>query len=449
MRRDVSSGGARYRIRGGGRTAWLLALLLVASPPVPAASFQDGLAAYREGAHDRARALWTEAAEGGDARAMFSLGSLFAKGTGVEQDPVVSYGWFLRAAEAGLPQAQYNVAFMLEQGTGVARDPAAALGWYERAAVAGLPQAQAAFAARLWDGRGVEPNPPVALRWFESAARQGHPEAQNSLATMLEGGIGTAADPAAAATWYRRAAEQGVRSAQASLARLYRSGLGVPEDARQADYWAARARGEREDEAPPGAPAGPRPQVAAAPTAASPTPPAPPEPSPPRDEKVVVQAEAPKPAARLERITPPPPSAQPPAEQQKSEPPEKPPAPAVVERAVPPAPAPSKPAAPEPAAGASGPGGWFDAAPADHHTVQLIASGSLKALERFIARNGLDDRAEILRSQRDGRDWYTVVYGDFPDRAGANAALAALPEAARKNGPWVRSVAEVRKAIGR
>ena len=54
---------------------------------------------------------------------MFSLGSLYMRGTGVDQDTSQAYAWFLRAAEAGLPQAQYNVAFMLEQGNGVEADP--------------------------------------------------------------------------------------------------------------------------------------------------------------------------------------------------------------------------------------------------------------------------------------------------------------------------------------
>jgi TPR repeat protein len=397
----------------------LLPGLLWVTLAVHGQTFEEGLTAYRDGDHERARTVWIEAAEIGDSRSMFSLGSLYAKGTGIERDPEAAYSWFLRAAEAGLPQAQYNVAYMLEQGRGVEADTDAALAWYERAARTGLPQAQAAYAVRLWNGRGIEPDPEAALHWFQAAARQGHAEAQNSLGTMLEGGIGTRADPVAAVTWYRRAAEQDVPEAQASLARLYRSGIGVEADAEQADYWEARARGERADEPPPSAVATSKPASVG------------PKPAPALEAAVVAKA-AEKPVA-------------PPA-------PKAPPEPERAVRAGSVAAAAGREtqttdAAPKPAADAAG---WFDTAPANHLTTQLIGSRDPKALRRFIDRHGLGADAALLQMARnDGGTWYMVVYGSFPDRAAAKTAIAGLPQKVQKNKPWIRTIADVRKAIGR
>ncbi len=446
-----NSGKPRIRCVARALLAGLFGLALTAQ----AASFEEGFEAYRDGNHELARTTWEEAAGNGDARSMFSLGSLYMRGTGVPQDTAKAYAWFLRAAEEGLPQAQYNVAFMLEQGNGVERDPGAAIEWYRKAAEASLPQAQAAYASRLWDGRGTEANPELAARFFKDAARQGHPEAQNSYATMLENGIGVPPDPGQAALWYERAALQGVRDAQASLARLYREGRGVTADGTRADYWAARARGERESEAPPGT-LTPLPPTAIAardgtpptPSVAASTPPPakPPKTAPePKVERVAKAEPSPAPAPRVDLTVPAPapkpPAATPPA----TEPPRTEPR---VARAAEPAPTPKPKPKPEPAPAPESPpaaAGWLDTAPAEHFTAQLIGSSKADALERFVSKNGLSNSAAVVETRRNGKPWFLVVYGDFATRSEANAAFSGLPLAVRKHGGWVRTIGEVRK----
>jgi TPR repeat protein len=442
----------------------LLGLVLTAQ----AASFEDGFDAYKAGDHALARSTWEQAANNGDSRSMFSLGSLYMRGTGVPQDNTQAYAWFRRAAEAGLPQAQYNVAFMLEQGSGVDSDPAAALEWYAKSARNGLPQAQAAYASRLWDGRGTEANPELAARFFESAARQGHPEAQNSLGTMLENGIGIAADPGQAALWYERAALKGVRDAQASLSRLYREGRGVTANGERADYWAARARGEREGEPPPGT-LTPLPSTAIAASGRdvpAPTGQVAATPKPPAEKPATATEPAPRPAAeRVARVEPKPESKPVPKSEPKPEPKPEPVA-RVQASALPKPPTTTGPAKsrPEPRVAkatspkptvkpgpASTPGqpaapvGWFDAAPAKHFTAQLIGSSNPDALERFVSKNKLGDAAALIETQRNGKAWFLVVYGDFASRSAANKAFSDLPLGVRKHGGWVRTIGEVRK----
>jgi hypothetical protein len=323
---------------------------------------------------------------------MFSLGTLFASGTGVEKDVEFAYAWFLRAANAGLPHAQYNVGLMHEQGNGVDRDPDQALTWYGKAAQAGLIEAQLALGNMLYGGRGVEARPAEALHWFQRAADQdhlpaalrladihekegrpgaafalirqfaerGHAEAQNNLGVMLENGIGTRTDLEAARTSYRQAADQGLDEAHLNLARVYRDGLGVTPDRKLAAYWIARARGETS--APP-----------------------------------------PTPGVSAKRVGPRP----------------------------------------------AGAPGWLQKAAAEHYTVQLIGSRDAKAMDDFIRRNGIAGQATRLQTVRGGKPWHFVVFGDFADRSAAQVAVNRLPGEARGGGPWIRRIGEVRDSLAR
>ncbi len=46
-----------------------------------------------------------------------------------------------------------------------------------------------------------------------------------------------------------------------------------------------------------------------------------------------------------------------------------------------------------------------------------------------------------------GRRWYILALGPYPDRRRAQAALDALPDAFHADKPWVRSVGQLR-ALG-
>jgi DamX protein len=119
-----------------------------------------------------------------------------------------------------------------------------------------------------------------------------------------------------------------------------------------------------------------------------------------------------------------------------------------MEAAKAPAPAAKPEPAPKPTAESkplSAPTGWLDTAPAKHFTAQLIGSSNPDALERFVSKNGLGDAAALIETQRDGKAWFLVVYGDFASRSEANAAFSGLPLAVRKHGGWVRTIGEVRK----
>ncbi len=98
---------------------------------------------------------------------------------------------------------------------------------------------------------------------------------------------------------------------------------------------------------------------------------------------------------------------------------------------------------PDPIAGRD----WFDRQPAGHFTIQLIALASADELTAFADRHGLPrERLARFRQQRGGRTLHVLTLGAYPDRSSAQSAVADLPPAVRRLGPWIRTIASVREA---
>ena len=171
---------------------------------------------------------WTlrQAADGGDARSAFLLGTRYASGRGGVRDDSQALAWFRKAAELGLPEAQYNLALMFATGRGTPKNMDAALRWVRQAALEELPQAQRDLGLLYMAGRHVKADPVEAAKWFHAAAEQGDEKAQFHLARLYETSreLGLSADKAL--EWYERAASLGFQPAADRLAKLQRK-LGV------------------------------------------------------------------------------------------------------------------------------------------------------------------------------------------------------------------------------
>ena len=81
------------------------------------------------------------------------------------------------------------------------------------------------------------------------------------------------------------------------------------------------------------------------------------------------------------------------------------------------------------------------------YTLQLIGVQEEKAVERFVRTHQLVGSVAYFRSLRNGRAWFSVVYGIFSSRDEAVAGRAQLPAALRNAGVWPRSLASVQQAI--
>lgn len=53
----------------------------------------------------------------------------------------------------------------------------------------------------------------------------------------------------------------------------------------------------------------------------------------------------------------------------------------------------------------------------------------------------------VYETIRNDRQWYVLVYGDYPDLSSAKSALHSLPSAFYNNKPWVRSLKQVQSEL--
>ncbi|MDQ3774338.1 MAG: SPOR domain-containing protein [Pseudomonadota bacterium] len=52
-----------------------------------------------------------------------------------------------------------------------------------------------------------------------------------------------------------------------------------------------------------------------------------------------------------------------------------------------------------------------------------------------------------MTTHRNGQDWHIVVYGPFPDRGAAHAAIGSLPPEVRALRPWARRISDITRAL--
>ena len=91
---------------------------------------------------------------------------------------------------------------------------------------------------------------------------------------------------------------------------------------------------------------------------------------------------------------------------------------------------------------------WIEQAPRHHYFIQLLATDANHTgeIEGFLARaTQLIDPAELraYRSSLSGRDRVGIIYGDFPSREAAAAAMQALPESIKAAQPFPRQVSRL------
>lgn len=168
-------------------------------PQIPEAAPQATVKAPAEVGNDALR----DAAEDGDPKAMFEIGSRYAEGRGVKHDMARAAEWYKRAADLGYAPAQYRIGNFHEKGIGVERDIA------------------------------------VAKTWYEKAAKQGNASAMHNLAVLYAMGADDKVDNDQAARWFVEAADLGVKDSQYNLGILAAKGAGMPQSLEESYKWFA------------------------------------------------------------------------------------------------------------------------------------------------------------------------------------------------------------------
>ncbi len=80
-------------------------------------------------------------------------------------------------------------------------------------------------------------------------------------------------------------------------------------------------------------------------------------------------------------------------------------------------------------------------------TIQLLGLQAEKGISSFLRRHPLSGRVAYYSTKRNGKLWFPVLYGVYPDRKMAVQARDGLPETLRKSGVWLRTMGSVQKEI--
>ena len=141
-------------------------------------------------------------AEGGDVKAQRTLAFRYRDGNGVAKDEIQALRWAHRAADGGDADAMDFVGFAFLRGSVIERNPAIAFGYFRAAA---KRSAQAAFnlGQCYFGAQGTEQDFPKAMEYWEKAAAGGHGRAAACAAMAYLSGEGIAPDPKKGARFCR------------------------------------------------------------------------------------------------------------------------------------------------------------------------------------------------------------------------------------------------------
>jgi serine/threonine protein kinase len=135
----------------------------------------------RTGQTQAALALFRQAADLGDSRAMQDLGEIYMEGSVVPKDDQEAAKWFRKGADKGNTSAMLFLGGMYRLGNGVEQSDKDAADWFRKAADAGNPAAMYDLAILYEDGRGVPRDGALAKQLYQKAAQLGDQEAQKRL----------------------------------------------------------------------------------------------------------------------------------------------------------------------------------------------------------------------------------------------------------------------------
>lgn len=72
------------------------------------------------------------------------------------------------------------------------------------------------------------------------------------------------------------------------------------------------------------------------------------------------------------------------------------------------------------------------------YSIQLAARQNKADLTQFMQQHNLSGQTRIYQTQVNGQRWYVLLYGNFPSRTAAYAAVKQLPTNLQQPGFWVR-----------
>lgn len=99
----------------------------------------------------------------------------------------------------------------------------------------------------------------------------------------------------------------------------------------------------------------------------------------------------------------------------------------------------------KPAVASGGGADWYRSQVAGHYALQIIGTGSESGAKAFIGQQGAG--YHYFKKLHQGKPLYVVTYGNFANRAAAQAAIKTLPAKVQAGKPWPRSFASIQQDV--
>lgn len=79
------------------------------------------------------------------------------------------------------------------------------------------------------------------------------------------------------------------------------------------------------------------------------------------------------------------------------------------------------------------------------YLLQLVGASRRNSLEIFVKEHLANSIRipRIIRSERDGKDWFILLAGPYSSKAKARVAIDNLPPKVQANGPWIRKASSL------
>lgn len=106
-----------------------------------------------------------------------------------------------------------------------------------------------------------------------------------------------------------------------------------------------------------------------------------------------------------------------------------------------------RPAAPELAQLPAHGNDWLLQQKASNYTLQLVAGNDAETIRRFISEHKLQEQLALYQTTRNGKPWYVLLYGLYPDKPTAVGVRDRLPTALRSAKPWVRELGGIQSTL--
>jgi len=90
---------------------------------------------------------------------------------------------------------------------------------------------------------------------------------------------------------------------------------------------------------------------------------------------------------------------------------------------------------------------WIINQPDKSYTLQLLAVSDEKGIKRFIKLHKFSGNLAILKTKRNGKPWFALLFETYASRDEALNARKKLPKSYKSSSAWPRSILSIRQAI--